>query len=351
MKSADSYATLEALVRKLKQQLRALDSESHQDSFLHGMIDLPGLILTTQAMLKDAEKRLAGCRQDSPPPPSAPFLVPFTNAGCPSDLVQNYHYPASPTLSRQVTAFMALGVCALTLGSYALREHRLTKNLAAQNQQVAASLDAARSQIESLTVTLHRQPSQPELPSTPVRDIPTVPRSPAPRHRTAHAPLKKIRSQSDGQGKATEDTHGDQAARHDLTSTRTELTGTVAATHHELVLPQKEKSEQNQYEFDVDKSKAFQQRGPLGIRLKKANVKHQYADLELLLDGHGLSQKHVNLYQPVTFYKPGTSQPLELVISSIDTKRIRGYVTIPKYRQPQLASMSNSNAQAGVSMK
>ena len=122
-------------------------------------------------------------------------------------------------------------------------------------------------------------------------------------------------------------------------------------THHELVLPQKEKSEQNQYEFDVDKSKAFQQRGPLGIRLKKANVKHQYADLELLLDGHGLSQKHVNLYQPVTFYKPGTSQPLELVISSIDTKRIRGYVTIPKYRQPQLASMSNSNAQSGVSMK
>jgi hypothetical protein len=31
--------------------------------------------------------------------------------------------------------------------------------------------------------------------------------------------------------------------------------------------------------------------GPFGIRLKKANSKHQYADLELMVDDRNLSQK------------------------------------------------------------
>ena len=89
----------------------------------------------------------------------------------------------------------------------------------------------------------------------------------------------------------------------DLTSTRTELTGSIARTHDELVLLQRN-GERNYYEFDIDKSKQFQKDGPLGIRLKKANIKHQYADLELLIEDRDLLQKHVNLYQPVMFYTP-----------------------------------------------
>jgi hypothetical protein len=80
------------------------------------------------------------------------------------------------------------------------------------------------------------------------------------------------------------------------------------------------------------------------VRLKKANSKHQYADLELLVDDRNVSQKHVNLYQPVMFYTPDTQQPVELVINSITKDHIHGYVSAPRYRRSELASMSNANA-------
>ena len=83
--------------------------------------------------------------------------------------------------------------------------------------------------------------------------------------------------------------------------------------------------------------------GPVGVRLRKANSKHQYADLELLVDDRNLSQKHVNLYQPVMFYTPDSPQAVELVINRIGKDHIHGYVSMPKYRQSELASMSNAN--------
>jgi hypothetical protein len=126
------------------------------------------------------------------------------------------------------------------------------------------------------------------------------------------------------------------------------LTGSIARTHDELVLLQK-KGERNYREFDVAKSKQFNFDGPVGIRLKKANVKHDYADLELMIDDRSLSQKHVNIYQPVMFYTPDIPQPIELVINSITKDHIRGYISSPKYRQSELAAMQTANAGASAS--
>jgi len=353
MKPAEPSDPLEELVSKLRQQLRALDTESHEDSFLHGLIDLPGLILTTEAMLKDAEKRLAGSRQHSPRPSNVPFLVPFHNIGCPPDLVEKHHHPQpSPAFSSQVTAYIGLGVFGLGLGGYALHEGRLTHKLMAENQLVAASLNAARNQIDRLTATAPEQPSPPEL-----RSIPAA----APGHGTQGRQRESLRSRFGGQDTATADMQEEVVVRHfDRTGQRREkpvlassiapLIEPVATMDTQLVSSQK-RGERNHYEFDIDKSKAFQPGGPLGIRLRKANVKHQYADLELLIGGRSLSQNHVNLYQPVVFYTPSTAQPVELVISSIDSGRIRGYVSIPKSRQPELASMSNANTETAASTK
>jgi hypothetical protein len=156
-----------------------------------------------------------------------------------------------------------------------------------------------------------------------------------------------MQSQLDAQNKAIEDTRSQLASTQgDLNNTRTELTGSIAHTHDELVLLQK-KGERNYYEFDLSKAKQFQHDGPFGVRLKKANIKHQYADLELMVDDRTLSQKHVNLYQPVMFYVPDSGQPVEIVINSITKDHIHGYVSAPRYRQSELASMSNANGSAG----
>jgi hypothetical protein len=245
----------------------------------------------------------------------------------------------------------ATGVLCLVLAGYALHEHRVTQNLTAQNGQLLASLNTDRAQLNELSNTVNAmaareaqpapQPVAPAAPAAPLAKPSAIHRSVGPHHRAEDSRFKKLQSQVDAQGKEIEDT------RNDLSNTRTELTGSIAKTHDELVLLEK-KGERNYYEFDISKSKQFQHDGQVGIRLKKANNKHQYADLELLVDDRNLTQKHVNLYQPVMFYTPDSPQPLELVINNISKDHIHGYVSVSKYRQSELASMANANNQANT---
>jgi hypothetical protein len=266
--------------------------------------------------------------------------------------MENYYLGETrPTISKPIVA--VAGVLALGLGGYALQEHRVAQSLAAENAQVHASLNTARSQIDSLSATVKPLAARPDLQPVPARApapaTTVVHRTESPRHRNAVDPrFEKLESQLDAQGKAIDAQGKDiEDTRNDLTSTRTELTDSIARTHDELVVLEK-KGERNYYEFDINKSKQFQNNGPLGIRLKKANDKHQYADLELMVDDRNLSQKHVNLYQPVMFYTPDSPQPVQLVINSVSKNHIHGYVSAPKYSQSELATMTNANTQTGA---
>jgi hypothetical protein len=266
--------------------------------------------------------------------------------------MENYYLGETrPTISKPIVA--VAGVLALGLGGYALQEHRVAQSLAAENAQVHASLNTARSQIDSLSATVKPLAARPDLQPVPARApapaTTVVHRTESPRHRNAVDPrFEKLESQLDAQGKAIDAQGKDiEDTRNDLTSTRTELTDSIARTHDELVVLEK-KGERNYYEFDINKSKQFQNNGPLGIRLKKANDKHQYADLELMVDDRNLSQKHVNLYQPVMFYTPDSLQPVQLVINSVSKNHIHGYVSASKYNRSELATMTNADTQAGA---
>jgi len=252
---------------------------------------------------------------------------------------------AHTSISRRALAFIMAGVAACgTLGGYAYHEHRVARDLTAQKQQQDVALQATRSQVDdlsakvnALTAKAEAQPAQP-APAPAVRW-----KAAQPRH-TEPPRWKKMQAQLDAQNQAIEQTRQDLAnTQGDLSNTRTELTGSIAHTHDELVLLEK-RGERSYYEFDIDKSKQFQHDGPFGMRLKKANVKHQYADLELLVDDRNLSQKHVNLYQPVMFSTPDSPQPAQIVINAISKDHIHGYVSAPRYRQSELASMANTNA-------
>ena len=181
---------------------------------------------------------------------------------------------------------------------YAFHEHSVAKRLAAQNNDVTASLNATRGQIEALTTRLNAlsaAQSADQAAASPSA-VYKRPLTPASHHRRIEDPRwKKIQGELDEQGKQIEST------RQDLASTRTELQGSIARTHDDLVLLEK-KGERSYYEFDLDKASQFQHDGPVGIRLRKANTKHEYADLEMLVDDFKVSKKHVNIYEPVVFY-------------------------------------------------
>jgi hypothetical protein len=251
-----------------------------------------------------------------------------------------------------MAALAAVVVLGGTLGGYAIHEHRAAQNLAAENAQQSATLTATQRQIGDLSAKVNMLAAQNQAqqaasaPSArPSSQSTGAGRRPAAAHRQAEDPrFKKLQAQLDAQGKAIDDTRtGLASTQGDLVNTRTELSGSIAHTHDELVLLQK-KGERNYAEFDIAKSKEFKRAGIVELRLKKANGKHQYADLEMMVNDRNLSQKHVNLFQPVMFYMPDSPQPVEIVINDIGKDHIHGYVSSSKYRQSELASMSNDSA-------
>jgi len=227
-----------------------------------------------------------------------------------------------------------------------VHEHSVNNRLSSENTKLAGMLKDTRGQVEALNskldtlVTAQQQAAQEKAKSSLVQQAAS--RTAAHRRAAAqNSQFKKFQAQLDAQGKAI------QSTQQDLAGTRTELQGSIAKTHDELVVLQK-KGQRNYYEFDLDKSKQFQHAGPVGISLRKANTKHQYADLELMVEDAQLSKKHVNLYEPVRFYPGEDQQSVELVINSIRKNHIHGYLSMPKYSSKELVATEETTPEANA---
>ena len=251
---------------------------------------------------------------------------------------------ASPIVKRIFPIGLA-AVVAIGGFGYAVHEHHAAQHLSAQNQQVTSELASTRGELKDLNAKVNQieqQAAQQQAAAMQAaqqeQQKPNVHRVGKPHAgRAVDARWKKMQAQLDAQGKAIDETRGD------LASAKTELGGSIARTHDELVVLEK-KGQRNYFEFDLTKEKQFKREGPVGVSLRKANVKHQYADLQLMVDDRDLTQKHVNLLQPVMFYQSDSEQPIEVVINEITKNHIHGYVSAPMYRKSELASMSPASS-------
>jgi len=257
--------------------------------------------------------------------------------------------PATQKL-RGPAVMVALAATVLGAGAYSVHEHGIAKAAQDQNALIITSLKSTNTQVEQLTSKLNDltapkhvaavSVSRPAVKSSGARRTRSVavkPRADDPRWKTIQSQLEKQGLSLDEQGRVIE------ATRQDLASAKTELGTSIARTHGELVVLQK-KGERTYYEFNIDKSKEFNRVGPMALKLRKANEKHQYADLELIVDDRSLTKKHVNLYEPAMFYTSDSDQPVQVVINSVTKNHIRGYISEPKYRPGQLTAMSQAEA-------
>jgi hypothetical protein len=136
-----------------------------------------------------------------------------------------------------------------------------------------------------------------------------------------------------------------QTVRSDLDSTRTELSSGIARNSSE-VAELRRRGERDYFEFDVRKTKDLQRvGGGVMVQLKKADVKKQRYDLNILVDDRTIEEKGRFVNTPVQFLSGRDHSQYELVVNSVDKDRIRGYVSTPKDRvasadnpQPQLRS-------------
>ncbi|MFB3815515.1 MAG: hypothetical protein ACE14L_15535 [Terriglobales bacterium] len=251
---------------------------------------------------------------------------------------------SSPAVLRAV--IIGLLIAIVVAAAFGFHQRNTARQLQAQNQQIASALRETQGQIDTLNARMAALAAPPPPAPAPVVEAPAkrpavVKPATAKRRRVEDSRWKKMQAQLDAQGRAIESTRQDLTTA--LDSTRSELSGSIARTHEELVLLQK-KGERNYHEFDIVKSKQFQPSGPVAIRLKKANTKKQYADLELMVDDVKLTQKHVNLLQPVQFYAGDGGAPVELVINRITKNQIHGYVSAPKYTRSELAAAAPANS-------
>jgi hypothetical protein len=234
---------------------------------------------------------------------------------------------------------VALFLTVAGLLGYAIRQHYQVTRLSAENDSMVSTLKDTRAQMLALTAKIDSLSAPPAAQPEPAKAEPTKHRKTAVRHSANDPRFKRLQTQLDAQGRAIEST------RQELSSARTELAGGIARTHEELVALEK-KGERNYFEFDLDKSKQFQRTGPVSISLRKANTKHMFADLELRVEDAQVSQKHVNLFQPVMFYTSEQGRPVELVINSIRKNHIHGYISAPKYSAAELAGNTSDRTGA-----
>ena len=84
------------------------------------------------------------------------------------------------------------------------------------------------------------------------------------------------------------------------------------------------------YEFDIKKSKAPGQVGPVAVRLKDADAKRHKFNMTLVVDDVEIEKKDKTLLEPVQFYRKGSRQLNEIVVYAVDKDRITGYLSTPK---------------------
>ncbi|MGB8028355.1 MAG: hypothetical protein WCF30_01715 [Terracidiphilus sp.] len=272
-------------------------------------------------------------------------------------------FPASGSVAKIVAPIAGAVVIGVAGIGYAVHEHGDAQTMARENQQITSQLVATRIQLDTLAAkvdalnqasqansgaNIEAGPAQSSSADRATNADRAGRRTPARRGMARDSRFDKLQSRVDAQGKAIEQTQNELVSTQgDLVKTRTELSGSIAKTHDELVVLEK-KGERSYFEFDLSKTKEFKREGPLSMSLRKANDKHGYADLALIVDDRNLQQKHVNLYQPAMFYEPDSQLPVEVVINDISKDHIHGYVSAPKYRPSELTAMASANPASGA---
>ena len=247
-------------------------------------------------------------------------------------------------------------VAAVAVGwIYTSAERQQRRELATANQALASSLAQVQTQLQTMGLRMSELARQAE-PPTPPRVQTKARLHPAGSVQVARSDsgLGQIRSQLAEQqheiASAREDidkTRNELSqARDDLEgnidSTKTELNGSIARTHDEVVALQK-RGERNYYEFAIDKSKRYSRVGPLSLELRNADAKHKRFDVMMLVEDNELQKKGVSLYENVWISVSDRSQPLELVVNKISKDHIEGYLSEPKYKKSELESSAAAN--------
>lgn len=134
--------------------------------------------------------------------------------------------------------------------------------------------------------------------------------------------VTSTRSDLDGTKKSVD------TLRSDLGMARSEL-GTLIARNHDDIDTLRKLGERNYYEFTLTR-KQPEHVANLELNLKKTNVKNHRFNLVVTADEVAVEKKDRTIDEPIFLYVKGSKKPYEIVINSVQSGQVKGYVSTPK---------------------
>jgi hypothetical protein len=251
-----------------------------------------------------------------------------------------------------IAAIAMLAIAAVAVG-YGYRQQVLVGHLTAQESVANATISDMQGQLSAVTSKLNEMTAAQAAAEAAKAQQQAQKASQAQkkgsgqggpkRSAAVDKRYKQLQAELEQQQKQLKDTQELVAKNRadlegNITSTRDELNGSIAKTHEELVTLAK-RGERSYFEFDLNKSKQFQRVGPVTLSLRKTDTKHKSYDLQMIVDDNQLTKKRVNLYEPIWIHTENESQPVQVVVNHIDKNLVHGYVSAPKFKPSELATI------------
>jgi hypothetical protein len=114
----------------------------------------------------------------------------------------------------------------------------------------------------------------------------------------------------------------------DLGMARSDL-GTLIARNHDDIEYLRKLGDREYYEFTLTKDQQAKVAG-VGLLLKKTNVKRYRFNVATVVDDMQVERRDCTLNAPVFFYVNGSKKPYELVVNSVASTQVKGYLSTPK---------------------
>jgi len=114
-----------------------------------------------------------------------------------------------------------------------------------------------------------------------------------------------------------------------LTGTKSELSGSIARSHDELV-ELAHRSDRDFFEFTLPRKKAQQKVGTVTVELEKTDTKRNVFSINLSFDDKLTERSNKAINEPLYFYVQGASSALELVVNKLGKDSVSGYISTPK---------------------
>ena len=102
-----------------------------------------------------------------------------------------------------------------------------------------------------------------------------------------------------------------------------------------------ELGERQRVAFALTKSDRMQRIGEIYLRLKSTSPRNNRFTLEVMADDKTVEQKKKHVHEAMRFYLPGSAQPYDIVVTSVQRDQVNGYVSKAKVLAEHVATMAS----------